>query len=116
MIGLVVYISNKRNVSEKTFNINTLEEAKTELINYLALEFIKLNVDFPTNLNEFEYIWFDYYSMDHLDTIFNYNIYHNDLWTKPWEQQEIYDDILDKVIDLEINNGKNYNIDAYLSD
>ena len=33
------------------------------------------------------------------------------IWKKPWELQEIYNDILDKIIELEQNNNKKYSID-----
>ena len=56
MIGVFIYIINKTNIIEKTFSTIDLDQAKKELINYLALEFNKLYIDFPLDLNEFEYI------------------------------------------------------------
>jgi hypothetical protein len=113
MIGLVVNIINKTNILEKTFSINNLDDAKNELINYLATEFNKLHIDFPAQLIQFEYIWCEHQSMDHIDNIFYYNLFDgsNGTWHKPWEYEEIYNDILEKIIELEENNNKNYNID-----
>ena len=113
MIGVFIYIINKTNIIEKTFSTIDLDQAKKELINYLALEFNKLYIDFPLDLNEFECIWIEKQSMDNFDNVFNYNIFDSSsgIWKKPWELQEIYNDILDKIIELEQNNNKNYSID-----
>jgi hypothetical protein len=56
--------------------------------------------------------------MDHLDNIFTYNIYDTkDLkWKKIWTEQEIYNDILDKINELDLNNDmyiNKYYIDDY---
>jgi hypothetical protein len=115
MYGLIVYIYNKSFILENTFSINNLDEAKEELTTYLSQEFNKLHIDFPMNLIEFEALWCEHYSMEQIDNIFNYNIYdsQNNKWIKPWNNEEIYNDTLDKIIHLEINNNKDYNIDYY---
>ena len=109
MIGLIVYIYNKTFVLEKTFNKNSLEEAKQELSNYLAIEFNKLYIDFPINLIEFKALWCEHYTMEQIDNVFNYNIYdtYDNKWKKPWNYQEIYNDVLYKIINFEIENNKN---------
>jgi hypothetical protein len=86
MFGLIINIVTKNNILEKTFNVNSLEESKIELINFLATEFNKLNIDFPISLDDFEYIWCDYQSMDMRNNIFNYNIFDsfNNKWIKTW--------------------------------
>ena len=118
MIGLIININYKLNRIEKTFNINNIEEARIELVNYLSNEFNKLNIDFPLDYHDFEYLWYEYNNMDHLDNIFTYNIYDtNDFtWKKIWNEQEIYNDILDKINELDINNDiyiNKYCIDDY---
>jgi hypothetical protein len=118
MIGLIININYKLNRIEKTFNINNIEEARIELVNYLSNEFNKLNIDFPLDYHDFEYVWCEYNNMDHLDNIFTYNIYDtNDLkWKKIWTEQEIYNDILDKINELDLNNDmyiNKYYIDDY---
>ena len=113
MFGLIITLKFKDNDLIKKFSLPSLNEIQKELINFLALEFNKLQIDFPLNLNEFESIWFDFYSMNHLDYIFNYNIYDSERseWITPWELQDIYNDILEKILYLEEHDGNDYSID-----
>ena len=113
MIGLIIYVYKKNEILEKTFSISNVDEAKIKLVNYLANEFNILYIDFPLKLSDFEYIWSENHKMENLDTIFNYNLFDSsdNLWKKPWDNDEIYNDILDNIILLEVNNNKDYELE-----
>ena len=81
---------------------DTLEDAKNELINILVSHYKKLHIDFPQNLVDFEYELFNhqYIKAD----AFTYKLFQNNKWEEPWETQDIYDDIIDKMIKEETDN------------
>jgi hypothetical protein len=54
------------------------------------------------DLIDFEYIWF---KEQYVKTnAFVYQIYHNDKWSEPWDTQDIYEDVLEKIQDYENKN------------
>ena len=57
-IGLIVTINKIDESVQTTFICSTLDECYIELINHIANIFNILYIDFPTNLEDFEYIWF----------------------------------------------------------
>jgi hypothetical protein len=93
-------------VEDSSFVCNSLEHSRTQLIDYLITKFNNLNIDFPMELDDFENIWFN--SSYVKSNCFNYKIYHNDNWEQPWELQEIYSDVLDKMHQQEIENPPNF--------
>ena len=118
MIGLIIYINYKLIRIEKTFSLDNIDDAKKELINYLSNEINKLHIDFPISINDFEYLWFEHNNMEHLENVFSYNIFDtiDFKWKKIWDIQEIYNDILEKINELDIDNNiydNNYIIDEY---
>ena len=107
MLGLIVIINTRIDILENTFEVNTIEEAQKKLVNCLALEFNKLNINFPLELADFECEWFDRNYMK--TNAFYYNIFNSSesKWMKPWTLDDIYELILEEIQILEINNSAN---------
>jgi hypothetical protein len=111
-IKLVILITKYKNHFELNKNIiycNSIDECRNKLINFLADEFSNLNIDFPMDLNEFEYIWFDYSYVK--SNAFDYLIVSSEetlIWNNPWELQDIYSDVLDIMYEKDVNNPPNF--------
>lgn len=106
-IGLIVTINKPTLSITNTFSCNTIDECYLELITYLSKEFNKCIFDLPTNYEMFQILWFDKLYNDSPDfdyECFTYNIFNNNEWTKPWDYDDIYNDLLDKIINLEIED------------
>ena len=75
---------------------DTLENAKNEMINILVTHYKKLHINYPQEILDFEYINFnkEYVKAES----FIYKIYYNDKWDEPWENQDIYSDVIEKII------------------
>ena len=108
MIALIITI-NKYDIyfsSEiLTFTCDNITNTYEKLINTL-IKYFNINIDFPNELSEFEYLWFDK-QYTKLST-FTYNIFSNNEWSTPWESQSIYDDILEKINELEIKEAPDF--------
>jgi hypothetical protein len=106
--GLIVIINKYDNYFEtikETFVCTNLDDCKEKLINYLALEFNKLTIDFPLELNDFEYIWFKHnYTKSN---VFSYTIFNSEIikWEEPWELQDLYYEVIEKIHEIEIADG-----------
>lgn len=92
------------------FVCSSLEECYNKLIVNIKNK-INMNIDFPSDLDDFAYLhWYNNYSMD--NEIFDYNVFSNNEWTKPWTLQELYENILEIIhqVDLQnsIYNDRNY--------
>ena len=108
MIGLIIVINKYLSQEILTFNFNSIDEAKNKLISILIDKFKNLNIDFPLLLSDLEYLWFNEESLDL--PIFTYKIF-DDTWTNPWDDQEIYSDVLDKLHEIEINTTHDSDLD-----
>lgn len=84
------------------FTFQSLEDARTEMINILVTHFKKLHINYPHELVEFEYELFNqqYVKCD----AFVYKIFQNDRWEEPWDTQDIYDEVVDNIINEESKN------------
>ena len=94
-IGLIVTINKYKNhfaSSTSTIVCTTIEEARIELIKYIVAHFSLLNIDFPLDYDDFEFIWFNENYVG--ANAFTYRLYHDNNWIEPWSHQEIYDDVL----------------------
>jgi hypothetical protein len=105
MIGLIIVINKYSSQETLTFNLKSIDEAKDKLITILVDNFKHLNVDFPLDISDFEYTWFNEESSNL--PIFTYKIYNND-WITPWDEQDIYTDVLEKLYELEITTAPNF--------
>jgi hypothetical protein len=108
-IGLIVTINKYKNhfaSSTSTIVCSTIEEAKLELIKFLVAHFSLLNIDFPMEYNDFEFIWFN--EMYVGTNAFTYRLYHDNKWSEPWTHQEIYDDVLEAMYVAMIANPPDF--------
>jgi hypothetical protein len=81
---------------------DSLEIAKQSLIDIIFNNFNHINIDYPSDLIDFEYKWF---KEQYVKTnAFVYQIYNNDTWSEPWDSQDIYEDVLEKIQDYENKN------------
>lgn len=85
-----------------------LNDCRNYIINVVSDNFKKLDIDFPLNLDDFEYIWFDSNRTDANSFTYilipnnNNNISYG--WDEPWSLEDLYDDILENMYQYEINN------------
>ncbi len=108
-IGLFIGITKSSTYFESINDykvVDTIDEAHMELINYLVKHLGVLNIDYPLSFEDFEYIWFNEQYVK--SSVFNYKLFVNDKWVEPWESQEIYSDVLDKMFDEEIKNPPDF--------
>lgn len=108
-IGLIVTINKFKNYftsNQKTWICETIDEARAKLVEYLADELNKINIDYPTELIDFEYIWFDRQYVN--CNAFNYKIFVENNWCEPWESQDIYYDVMDKILEQEYKNPPDF--------
>jgi hypothetical protein len=107
-IGLVVTINNNINNITKHFTCITLEQCYQELLECLVQEFKQFKNDYPMTLDDFNILWFDkifeYYGDFDYDC-FTYSIFNNNEWIEPWNKDDIYNDLLDKLIIKDIEMG-----------
>ena len=85
---------------------DTIDDAKNKLIEIIVDNFKYINIDFPDNLVDFEYQWFNKQYVN--ASSFTYNLFHNDNWSSPWDNDEIYDDVLVKLEEYEIQNAPDF--------
>ena len=105
--------NNQCEIFHSTHICNSLDDCKNKLIDYLVLQFNNLYIDFPLDILDFEYI---YLNQNYINTnIFNYSIFHEDQWIHPWEHQDIYTDVLNKLHENDINDYEK-NVNEYLSE
>jgi hypothetical protein len=114
-IGLIInytrYITYF-DITQDKFICDDLNQAKNFLINYIVSKFLFLNIDFPLDLLDLEYLVFD---NQYINTnIFTYDLFINNKWEKPWELQEIYNDVLSILQEKE--NNKNIDFSQLYSE
>jgi hypothetical protein len=98
----VKIIIDKETSNEKLFHANDLDSCKKLLIEYLASLLKNMNIDFPEYLFDFEYIWFQESFME--TSFFSYDVDNEE----PWEYQEIYEEVLDRLLAFEHANIPNF--------
>lgn len=108
-IGLVITINKFKQyfeTSQSTLICESIDEAKYKLIDYLAKEFNNLNIDYPFDFSDFEYNWF---GQQYVNTnAFYYTLFIDGAWHEPWEHQDIYSEVLDKMQTIEEANPPNF--------
>ena len=71
-----------------------------------------MKIDYPDTLEEFSNLYWD------SNTVYDYYIFYNNGWLKPWVLDDIYESVLKLIYDLDVQNGifdkKNYS--DYISD
>lgn len=108
-IGLIVTINKFKyyfETSQTTFSCDSIDDAKDKLVEHLAREFATMKIDFPLDLTDFENEWFD---KKYVNTnAFYYQLFMEGNWHEPWDQQDIYLEVLDKMLQEEYNNLPNF--------
>jgi hypothetical protein len=95
----ITIVFNNENRQTKTFYPTDLENCRDILTNYIVT-IINTTInflDFPSDVYEFENIWFDYNYVN--STFYTYKI--DDVESELWDYQEIYDEVLEKLLELE---------------
>jgi hypothetical protein len=108
-IGLFIIINKFTNCFETIYHTTTgttMDNIKDILISYLAKQFNILDIDFPLELHDFEYIWFKQQHI--ICNAFNYKIFYKNNWVEPWELEELYTDVLDKMLEENNKNPPNF--------
>lgn len=93
-----------------TYKCETLEECYDKLVINIKKE-ILTKIDYPDTLDEFtNLIWYSTNTIN--NPIFDYHLFHNNEWIKPWSSEEIYDSIIELINKLDIQealfNKQNY--------
>lgn len=93
-----------------TFVCNTLEECQNKLIVNLK-NIIFRQIDYPVDVDDFvTNYWYDNNSMD--NEFFDYQLFIDYKWTKPWTIQELYEIVTNIINQVDIQNSiyndKNY--------
>ena len=86
--------------------VDSIEQANKYLIDTLVENFKYINIDFPNNLVDFEYHWFKQQYVK--ANSFTYKILSDNVWTEPWDYDDIYDDVLTKLEEYEIQNAPDF--------
>ena len=108
-IGLIITINRFSTYFESntyTSEFDNIENARNKLVNTLVENFKYLNIDFPNNLIDFEYLWFKQQYVK--ANSFAYKVFVNNKWTEPWDYDDIYDDVLVKLEEYEIQNAPDF--------
>ena len=108
-IGLIITINRFNTYFESnsyTTLHETIDDARNKLVETLVENFKYINIDFPNNLVDFEYIWFkeQYVNVNS----FTYKLFLNNNWSEPWDSDDIYDDVLVKLEEYEIQNAPDF--------
>lgn len=108
-IGLIITINKFKHYFETnqlTYMCESMDKAKDTLVDHLVKEFSNLNIDYPSEFSDFEHYWF---GQQYVNTnAFYYKLLTEGVWHEPWEHQDIYLDVLDKIQANEEDNPPNF--------
>jgi hypothetical protein len=111
-IPLIIIITKPKVPKYETlsFSCESLEDCKNKLIINLK-NIINNKVDYPQDIDDFATLyWYNEFSMDNF--FFEYQLFIENKWSKPWTIQELYDDVTTIIhqVDIQdsIHNNKNY--------
>ena len=93
-----------------TFNCSSLEDCKNKLIVNLK-NLINKKIDYPEDIDDFATLF--WYNENYMNNdFFEYQIFYENNWTKPWSLQELYDTVLEIINQVDIQdciyNKNNY--------
>jgi hypothetical protein len=103
-IAMNIIITKPKYNKYETFNFicNDLEECKNKII-VTVKNIIFATIDYPLDITEFELLW---YSDNYMDNrVFDYNIFQNNEWIKPWSDQELYESILELIYTIDVQDS-----------
>ena len=108
-IGLIITINKFSTYFESnsyTYLYETINDARNKLVDTLVENFKYINIDFPDNLVDFEYLWFKQQYVN--ANSFTYKVFEDNRWSEPWDSDDIYDDVLVKLEEYEIQNAPDF--------
>lgn len=108
-IGLSLTINKFTTFYESTphfIMVDSQESARKEIINILNTHYKKFHIDFPSDLSEFEHEVFGH-TYVHADA-FVYKLFINNKWEEPWETQDLYDDVIERIIKEESDDPPDF--------
>jgi hypothetical protein len=83
---------------------NNYDDCYNKIVLYIKKK-IDININYPSEFDDFNnLIWFSDSPMCNND-LFDYQIFYENKWIKPWTKQDIYNDILDLIEKLDIQNS-----------
>ena len=110
-IGLIITINKfttyfESNTYTYIYENDNINDARNTLVSILVENFKYINIDFPDNLIDFEYEWFKQQYVK--ASSFTYKVFENNKWSEPWDCDDIYDDVLVKLEEYEIQNAPDF--------
>lgn len=100
-IPIVIHIEDYSSSRLETFIGSNLDDCLQKIILYLKPNF-EITIDFPGDYETFQNLYSDP-EMYKLKS-FDYKIYSGD-WIKPWSEQEIYENIIELIHELDVQNS-----------
>jgi hypothetical protein len=93
-----------------TFNCSSIDECQNKLIVILK-NIINKQIDFPSDVDDFvTNYWYNENAMN--NDFFDYNLFMDNKWMKPWTLQELYEIVINIINQVDIQNSiynnKNY--------
>jgi hypothetical protein len=100
----IILTKPKQNKFESTYLICIdLDDCYNKII-VSVKNLILLSVDYPDDYEEFKnIIWYNGLSFD--NDIFDYSIFSENKWIKPWSHQEIYEQVCTIIHNLDLQNS-----------
>ena len=99
-IPIAINIITKNDIIFKTLIGTDLNDCLNKIIIELKIHF-DMTIDYPVEYDDFESIYLNLINDVYCDTkknyIFDYKIYDNNEWKKPWNEQEIYELIINLI-------------------
>jgi hypothetical protein len=93
-----------------TFICKDLDECHNKLIINIK-KCIEKKVDYPEDLDNYAVLY--HYNENNMDNdIFSYNIFYENEWVRPWTYQDLYEQVIEIIHQVDIQNSiynnKNY--------
>ena len=103
-IPIIIILHKPNGETEiKNLKAKSLTNALSTIVINLK-SFIEMDIDYPCEIQTFtNCFWFK--NNNCYDDFFDYYIFHDNEWITPWSTQEIYDDILELIHKLDIQNA-----------
>jgi len=101
-IPIVIQLVKKNNCELSTFIGDNLELCLQKIVLYLKQN-LDMNIDYPDNIDDFTPIYLDNCLIK--THVFDYKIFINNDWTKPWTDQEIYEKIIEIIHNIDVQDS-----------
>jgi hypothetical protein len=98
----ITILLTKPKTSELMTLIGTnLDDCLQKITLYLKTN-LEMNIDYPYDFDEFAVIYLD--NCANKVDVFDYKIFYENNWIQPWSHQDIYENIVELIIKLDIQN------------